>query len=539
MTQSNYISAYHDYDRDQILVWERCDGERVLTRHKAEYYFYIPQEGGEYKGYDGKDLVRLDFDSGDELRAAVRQYPERYESDIQPLLKTLMNKYYDRPTPVVNYAFLDIESDVNMSLGFPSPANPYAIINAITIYQSWTKKYITLAVAPIVDGKRWGGTLQDIYARYDELAAEGKLNANQKPEITLCLNEADLMVKMLEEIQDADIVSGWNSEFYDIPYIVRRLELVLPRLLHKLCFPGTKPPRARQVEKFGNQETVYSLHGRTHLDYKDLFQKFTFEGRESYALGNILEQEIGMSKVHYEGTLEQLYKNDFPTFICYNARDVSGLVDLDEKFKFIQLVNQMAHENTCLFENILGTVKYVETGVTNRAHWVHNVKVPDKKVMTDGEKVEGAIVLNPNVGLHEWVGSVDINSLYPSVIRSLNMSPEKFVGQFSSGELDWRGIMINEDDQDHTMCDNNGESYTGSGKEWKQILTQNKWVLSAYGTVFDQSNGMGIMADTLTFWFAERKRLQAEKKKWGKVVDELKDSLGVQLPDEILQQLSA
>ena len=613
---ASYVGAVYDWDTDKVLVWERDGAERYVKTYDAPHYFYVKDPEGEHTSLFGDRLKRLDFNSADEERAAYRLYRERFESDISPLYKVLMNNYYDVPVPNVHYAFLDIEVDVCIKpngaggFGFPHPTNnPYAPINAVTIYQSWTGKYLTYVVPPLVNGVKWNNkfSVDDIYAELDNQIKLGNLTEGVIPEISICQNEVELLTKLIGDIQDADIISGWNSEFFDLPYIMQRAKLVVPRLVHKMCFIGASAPKERVVNKFGTEEKIYALSGRTHIDYLDAFKKFTFEGRESYSLGNILSQEVGIGKLHYDGNLEELYKGtyypnasqlswqnileetdelkqlnlmrsyamhwskldrdvmvgsddpaqmsdgeleqfisviddevrkkSFAMFTLYNARDVSGLVDLDEKFKFIQLINQMAHENVCLFENMLGTVKYVESGLTARAHYVHNMIVPDKKVMTDGEKVEGAVVLNPHIGIHEWVGSVDLNSLYPSVIRSLNMSIETYVGQFTEGEKDWRGI-IDGDSAEHVMVDVNGEAFSGTSAEWKDILKSNKWVISAYGTVFNQGGKHGLLAETLTFWFAERKRLQAEKKKWGKVADELKSSLGIQLSDEILQQLS-
>lgn len=523
MTKPNYIGAIRDWDTDSVVVWERTEKGRQRRTFKAPHYFYVPAPNGPFTGLDGVQLEKLVFDREDEFKEAARRYPVKYESDIPPLFKVLMNEYHDLPTPIVNYAFLDIEVDYSSSIGFAGPSNPYARINAVTIYQSWTKQYRTYVLPPIQeDGTVWKGTVEDIEAEFRVLVEKGELREGDAPIIKVCSHEVELLLHLVEDIQDADIVSGWNSEFFDIPYIVRRIELQAAHLLKKLCFPGCPAPRQRMVERFGSQEMVYSLSGRTHLDYLDLFKKFTFEGRTSYSLGNILQEEIGLAKLHYEGTLEQLYKRDFPRFVAYNFRDVGGLVDLDVKFKFIQLVNQMAHENTCLFENILGTVRYVETGIANRAHNVHNLIVPDKRMMTDGEKVEGALVLNPHIGLHMWIGSVDINSLYPSVIRALNISPEKFIGQFMEGETDWRGIMIEGDDKMHYLKFDDGEIFEATGSQWRALFKEKKWAISAYGTVFDQSSGLGLVADTLAFWFAERKRLQAEKKRYTKLAKELR-----------------
>lgn len=523
-SKTSYIGAVRDWDNNKIVVWERTDAGRQRRFFDIPYYFYVPSEGGKYTGIDGQSLERLDFDTEDEFKQATRQFGRKYESDIPPLFKVLMNEYYNAPTPVVNYSFIDIEVDYSSKIGFAGPSNPYARINAVTVFQSWSKRYNTYVLRPILDDKSvWAGSEQDLYDEIEELVKKGELKQVDNLTIKICRHEVELLECLVADIQDADIISGWNSEFFDLPYIVRRIELQAPHLLNRLCFMGCPPPKPKQVERFGSQEMVYVLSGRTHLDYLDLFKKFTFEGRTSYSLGNILQEEIGLSKIHYDGTLEQLYKNDFRRFTVYNIRDVSGLVDLDQKFKFIQLVNQMAHENCVLFADLLGTVRYVETGIAVRAHNVHNLIVPDKRPAIEEDKVEGALVLNPHIGMHEWIGSVDITSLYPSVIRSINISPEKFVGQFMNGEVDWRGIMVELDNHPHSLRFDDGEVFEATGEEWRRLFSEKKWVLSSYGSVFDQGNGLGIVPDTLTFWFAERKRLQAEKKKWVKEAKRLKE----------------
>ena len=339
-------------------------------------------------------------------------------------------------------------------------------------------------------------------------------------------DEYELLEKMQDAIAEADIISGWHSEFFDIPYIAERLKkLYGDKGLHKLEIQVGKyrprPPRMEMVSRFGSEEPIYKFSGRSHLDYLKLFQKFTFEGRTSYALGNILQEEVGIGKLEYDGTLEELYNNDFPTFVIYNFRDVDGLVQLDEKFKFIALANQMAHENTVVFDAVMGTVAYVETGIANHAHYKLNRIVSDKTI-TENEKVEGAIVLSPRRGLHEWVGSVDINSLYPNTIRSLNISPEMIVGQFPMKEDAWRSIR-NREQTPLCLEFESSDAITLPAAEWAEVLKAEKWAVSAYGTIFDQSKGNGVVADILGFWYSERKRLQAEKKKYTKLYKEEKD----------------
>lgn len=585
MTTNNYVGAVFDYDTDSVLVWERSDPQqRTLRKYKAPRYFYVPAEDGQYTSIFGDKLEKIECADIDEWNLALREYPRnRHESDIQPLFKILMNEYYKHSLPVLNFAFIDIETDVKKSIGWSTIANPYAPINAVTIYQSWTDKHITLLVPP--KGYKTANFDADVAAVLSEL----KLGFT--PEWVLCKNEAELLLKMIELIDNADLISGWNSEFFDIPYIMKRLERLSKQLAARMSFKGARAPKPSTVMRFGEEAITYKLFGRTHLDYLDLFKKFAQDVKyPTYNLGFVGEAEVGAPKVHFEGHFEEFYNNEFARFAVYNARDVNILVKINEKRKLIQLVNTMAHENTCLFENLLGTVRYVETAIINRAHHVHNQVVRDKMGLTsDGEVVDGALVLDTVAGLWEWIGSVDINSLYPSVIRALNISPEMIIGQFISGtcrdelkrnglrfapennsqlpawkqalvsrnfdrkypnrppdigcptdgEYDWAGI-IEGDDLEHTMrlgevgrkmLDTNDEYLTFTGKEWLDVFASQKWAISAYGTVFDQSRGLGIISASLEAWYAERKALQAEKKKWQLEVKRLEKEGGT--PEEI------
>ena len=530
-SKRNYVSSWVDWNSDSIIVLERDEqGKRHRVRYPSPYYFFIKDDEGTEESIFGDKLIRAEFHAREEYKLAKEQFKRDgyhlFESDIQPLKRVLMDYYYDRPAPPVYYAFLDIEVDYSQKLGFAGPTNPYAPINAVTIYQSWTGKFLTYVLPPLVDGVLWtnipGNDVSVLNAEVQRLIAAKLLREGFVPEIVICRDELELLGYMLDAIEEADIISGWNSEFYDIPYICERLLLaggpnLLARMEHRDS-SDRRPacPEKETVDRYGSPEPIYKFKRRSHLDYMRLFQKFTFEGRVSYALGNILQEEVGVGKLDYEGSLEELYHNDFPTFVAYNFRDVDGLVQLDSKFKFIALANQMSHENTVPFDNVLGTVAYVETGITNHAHYVLNKKVHDKQIGVN-EKVEGAIVMTPKIGLHDWIGSVDINSLYPNTIRSLNISPEKIVGQFAAQEEAWRDIWKGNDTRRHTFIFESGEQVVATGKEFKDLLFSKSWAVSAYGTVFDQGNGRGVVADILGYWYSERKRLQAEKKKYGKL----------------------
>jgi len=299
---SNYVSAEFDYDNDKILVWERSDsGSRTLKILQPPRYFYVPCNSGEYTGIDGTKLKKLEFSSERDFKKALNEHAAKYESDVSPVARVLMDNYYGVPTPNINYAFLDIETDYSGEKGFSSPENPYAPINAITIYLSWKKQYLTYVVPPSdIDKKLFLQKIKQI--------SEEK-NLGFIPDVQICSSEKELLIETLSTIQDADIISGWNSEFFDNPYIIKRIEAVLgQKAVQKMCFVGAKPPTEKILSKFGEPSLTYVLHGRTHLDYLDVFKKFTYGSRSSYSLANIAAEELDVPKLEYSGTLEELYK---------------------------------------------------------------------------------------------------------------------------------------------------------------------------------------------------------------------------------------
>ena len=187
--------------------------------------------------------------------------------------------------------------------------------------------------------------------------------------------------------------------------------------------------RHLNFEKYGKTAETYDLVGRVHLDSLNLYRKYTYEERHSYRLDAIGEVEIGETKVPYEGTLDQLYNNDFRKFIEYNIQDTALLDKLDKKLRFIDLSNELEHANTVLLQTTMGAVAVTEQAIVNEAHR-RGMRVPNRpKRDEENTAAAGAYVAFPKKGLHKWIGSMDLNSLYPSVIRALNMDPATIVGQ--------------------------------------------------------------------------------------------------------------
>ena len=521
-----YVDAMFDRDQDIIRVVERRDGKRQFTEYPAKYTFYFKDERGKYKSVFGDPLTRIVCKNTKDFRkeVAINRDKKLFESDINPIFQTLSEHYLNQDAPKLNIAFFDIETDFDPERGFADPADPFMPITSISVYLQWLETMICLAVPP-----------KTLTMEQAEKELEGIDN------VMLFEKEGDMIDTFLTLIEDADILSGWNSEGYDIPYTVNRTSRVLSKDdTRRFCLWG-QLPKKREYEKYGKQAVTFDLIGRVHLDSLELYRKYTYEERHTYRLDAIGEIEVGENKVPYEGTLDQLYNNDFRKFIEYNIQDTALLDKLDKKLRFIDLSNTVAHENTVLLQTTMGAVAVTEQGIVNEAH-NRGLQVPNRPKRDDTENTQaaGAYVAFPKKGLHKWVASMDLNSLYPSVIRALNMAPETVVGQIrpdisearvhedmtlkkKSFAGSWEGrfsteeyeaVMEQKRDIALTIDWESGGSDVLSGAEiYKAVFdSQQPWMLSSNGTIFT-TQFEGVIPGILKRWYAERKDMQKMLKK--------------------------
>lgn len=507
----SYISSQLTEDRNSVIIWERDNnGVRNCFTVPAPYYFYLESNKGTYTSIYGNKLEKYDFMNYREFANTKYDFKNRkvktYESDISAEHRVLSNLYYNKPINPLNVIFFDIEVDYKPEEGFATIENPYAPINAVSLFHNTTKKSLVFAVPPHND--------------YDKEKLE---KLRDKANIILCKNEKQLLTYFLNEIDDGDILSGWNSDFFDIPYVYERLKRVLGQFYaNMLSFKEAKVPEYREVVKFGVPQKVLEIYGRVSLDYLEVFKKFEATNRPSYSLEAIAESELPhLPKLEYEGTLHSLYNKDFPKFIEYNIRDTEILDGFEKKFGYIGVAIEMSHMNTAQINAVLGTVKMVEAAMINYCHHELDLKVPDLShdIVESNEKYMGALVLVPQVGVHEWVSSVDIASLYPSTIRSINISPETLIGQFYDKYIAFEHIK-NQSDKELTLLYENGDSETKSANEWRQYLKNNKWAVSGYGTVFTQEK-QGIIPAILSSWFSDRKKFKKEAGELFKKLDSI------------------
>jgi DNA polymerase elongation subunit (family B) len=520
----SYIDALFDREHDRIHVVERRDGQRQYREYPANYIFYYDDPRGKFRSIYGTSVSRFSTRNNKEFRKEVRMHggKQLYESDINPIFRCFEENYKDQNAPELHTAFFDIEVAFDKERGFSPVADPFNPITAISIYLDWLDQLITLAVPP--KGLSWD-TAQDLVKEFDNTV--------------LFESESEMVKSFLDIIDDADVLSGWNSEGYDIPYTVNRITRILSKDdTRKFCLWG-QLPKQRTFERFGAENQTYDLIGRVHMDYMQLYRKYTYEERHSYSLDAISEYELGERKTQFEGTLDQLYNQHFKTFIEYNRQDTMLIGKLDKKLRFLDLANELAHANTVLLQTTMGAVAVTEQAIINEAH-ERGMVVPNRKQRLTDEDTQaaGAYVAYPRKGMHEWIGSVDLNSLYPSTIRACNMGPETIVGQLRQimtdrlihdritsgmsfaaaweglfGSLEYTAVMEQQRGTEITIDWESGEESIHSAAEvWNLIYDSNQpWILTANGTILSYEK-KGIIPGLLERWYAERKEMQAKKK---------------------------
>ena len=535
----SYIDAIHSREEDRIYVVERDEkGQRQYKEYPANYVLYYPDSKGKQRSIYGNPVSRFSTRKRSEFEKEKRIHSGKklFESDINPVFRCLSENYLGANLPKLHTCFFDIEVAFDPEKGFSPTTDPFNPVTAISLYLDWQDLLVTLVIAP---KHMTSETAQEIISEFENCI--------------LFNTEKEMFDAFFELIVDADVMTGWNSEGYDIPYMVNRVTRVMSKDdTRKFCLMG-QLPKPRTYERFGKEEQTYDLIGRIHMDYLQLYKKYNYESRHSYKLDAIGEMEVGENKTQYEGTLDQLYNKDFKKFIEYNRQDTVLLFKIHNKLKFLDLANALAHENTVLLPTVMGSVAMIEMAVFNEAH-ERGLVVPDKQRKNENadetQQAAGAFVATPKKGMHEYVGAVDINSLYPSVIRALNMAGETIVAQVRQsltdkymkdkglklgaakkrakdgdevtgailwenlfGALEYTAIMNQERGTLLTVDYEDGRSEEMSAAEiWKMVFDSSKpWMLSANGTIFTYEKE-GVIPGLLSRWYSERKAIQKELK---------------------------
>lgn len=546
-----YIDAIFDTKDSTVKVVERDNGKRIFKTYPGIFEFYLKDPKGQHKSIHAEAVTKIECDSIGEFKKITRihSHKQKYESDIKPVNK-IIEKFYKHQNPAdLHVAFFDIETDFDKELGYSSPEDANNRIISIAVHLQWLNQTVCLALPP---------SNMDIN--------DAKDIADKVGNTILYHEEGDILNAFLTLIEDADVISGWFSEGYDIPYTINRIAKVLGRHETRRMCLWNKFPKPRTYTRGGSESQTYNLIGRVHFDYLALYKKFTYEERHSYSLDAIGEAELDERKVAYDGTLDELYNKDFKTFLEYNIQDTELLNKLDRKLQFISLASSIAHSNCVLLPSALSPVAVTEQAIIIEAH-ERNMVIPDKtRTHHDDLPAAGGWVQYPKKGLHKWIGSSDLNSLYPSVIRCLNMSPETIVGQLRTDQTDkeireymsqgkkytfssWWNDRFNTIEMEDFLNNDNvnkrhldfedGTTIEITGAELRSIIfdKDRDWCISANGTIF-RNDIDGVIPGLLRRWYSERKVLQAFKFNYDSLTEGVKLDIETSVADDITTRLT-
>lgn len=530
-----------------VRIVERVNGKRVYREFQPDYHFFVNDFKGTYKSIYGdtvKKVMPKSYAEKQKLLKTLSFNTKKWESDVDPIFRCLEQNYQHAEPAALQVAFFDIETSFDKELGWSEASEANNYITSISVHLQWIDEIICLAVPPI--------TLTP---------DEAQAIADKVGNVILFKKESEMLSAFIDVIEDADVLSGWNSEAYDIPYVVNRIKKVLGKQeTRRLCL-WDQEPKVREFERGGKTQPTYDLIGRVHIDYLQLYKKYNYEERHSYALNAIADIELGEAKVSYEGTLDELYNDDFERFLEYNIQDTRLLDRLDKKLQFIDLANSIAHANSVLIQTTMGAVAVTDQAILIEAHG-RGMVCPDKKHGKDesASRAAGGWVATPKKGFHRWIASTDMKSLYPSVIRALNMSPETIVGQvrldrtneeisiwerkggkytFAAWWNDKFNVLEMQDFYDQDIANKliidmeDGQSFEVTGRELSDLIFKSgqPWCISANGTIF-RTDIDGVIPGLLSRWYTERKVLQGIMTNYQDIEDNAKIE-GVKVPESM------
>jgi DNA polymerase elongation subunit (family B) len=407
----SHLYTYATTDSRHVVVRGRtADGSGVLVKALYKPTYYLPTD--HYTGtsaFDGRPLTPRPCKSLAESREFLKAHPDAYGT-IQPEYQYLSDVYgtTEPPFDVRRLYIVNIDIEVDAEDAFARPDDPFNPVITITL--------------------RWR------HADESGVVVYGTKPYDAPDDITYveCVDETALLQQFLDDWHAdgdyPDIVTGWNVQFYDIPYLVNRIRRVLSEE-HAIAMSPLSYLKSRRVTIHGRDEEVIDVTGVVILDYLELYRKLTYSQQESYRLDHIAHVELGERKVSYEEyqSLPRLYRENYDKFIEYNMYDVELVDQLDRKFRFIELVCALAYMGKANLVDPFRQVKYWDIILFNTLR-AEGKQIPPRTVGEKSSQYVGAYVKDPLIGHHPWVASFDVSSMYPTIIREWNISPEQIVG---------------------------------------------------------------------------------------------------------------
>ena len=480
----SYRNIYYD-PRERcvnLFTWDK-DGKRIKVQTSFDPYLYV-EGNGEYESIYGSKLVKKSFRTQYERYkyikdTGIKRVFENHPATQQFLIDTFwrVNEKPEFSSNPIKVLFLDIETYSPDE--FPQPADPTHTVNVITCYDSLNKKYHTFG-------------LKDYENKDDDVV------------YIKCNTERDLFKRFVEyiELDYPDIMSGWNSEFFDLPYILNRCTRILGEEWTNRLSPSGNVYSRNIKGQFGQDQQRWYVEGISLIDYLDVYKRFSVGVKESYKLDTIGELELGEKKVDFGNmNLATLADTDWQTFVEYNIQDVRLLTNLEEKLKYTELIKMLAYVGLTTFEAAMGSLSVIN-GATAVISRKRDQFIPSFIRNEDTGKNPGAYVGEPLKGFQENVISFDANSLYPNVMISLNMSPETKVGKIedkNNSELVIRHV--------------NGKVFNITHEKFLEFCKKEEIAISKANVLFTQKR-KGVMPEILDYYYSKRVEIKKELGKY-------------------------
>ena len=395
---------------NKILVRGVNNGRIVQDRVSFRPALFVPSKNqSEYKSLEGVNLEQIDFEDINEARDYIKRYKDIENFKLYGNFN-FAYQYITRMFPdqiefdISQIKIWSLDIETTAELGFPDTKDPREEVLLVTIQDYNTKELISFGSKPCDPVKSTHRYVQ-------------------------CSDEYSLLKKFLEYFssEHPHILTGWNIEFFDIPYLCNRIQKILGEDAVKQLSPWNVV-NAKQFTRAGREELTFDILGISVLDYLDLYKKFTYNAQESYKLDHIAKVELGKEKLSYEeyDSFRAFYKNNWAKFVEYNVVDVELVDQLEEKMKLIELILTMAYDAKCNYVDIFSAVRTWDCILFNHL-WEQNIVVHQRDESRKGRQIIGAYVQEPVPGKYDWVVSFDATSLYPSIILQYNLSPETMI----------------------------------------------------------------------------------------------------------------
>lgn len=479
----------------QLFTWDK-DGKRVVYDLTYNPYLYVEDSRGTHTSIFNTKLVKKQFGTSFDRNkfikeSGIKRIFENFSVTQQYLLDTFWRDNEDLEFSRHPLKIFHIDIETYSVDSFPSTENPTHTVNVITCHDSLSDKFYTFGLKP------YSGN-------------------NTKVKYIHCRNEKELFIKFIEFLEQdyPDIITGWNTEFFDIPYLINRCAKLLGEDQTKRLSPTGRVYFRDVMGKFGNQQRRYYIEGISLIDYLDIYKRFTLKEHESYKLDRIAEIELGQNKVDYGGkSLHELADTEWDKFIDYNIQDVNITVLLDKKLQFIELLRMLAYAGLCGFEQAMGTLSVINGALCIKARGQGKIISTFIRNADTGSN-PGAYVGEPLKGFQENVVSFDANSLYPNVMITLNLSPETKVGK-----------VIKKDDGSYLIEHVSGKNFELSPTRFVEFIKTEELAITKSNFLFTQKY-KGIVPLFVDDYYNKRviikKELTEKKHELKKIEEQIK-----------------